>query len=254
VKSLAAIVAFFSLFPASTLAENAPAKQAFDSQGVKIQYTVEGKGEPVVLIHGLHANADLNWRLPGTTQALADHFRVISPDVRGHGGSDKPKEDDEYGVNMVEDVVRILDHLQIEQARIVGYSMGGMIAMRFAVDHPDRVRSVTLGGMGWLEQGALLQSFWERLPAREGAKTPSACARSFGKLALTEDELKMLSVPVAVLIGEHDPVRRLYVARLEKVRPDWKVTEIKGAGHITCIFKSQFKDELKKALELTPPR
>ena len=253
-KILAAFVAFFFLFPASSLAERASAKQTFDSQGVKIQYTVEGKGEPVVLIHGLHANADLNWRLPGTTQALADHFQIISLDVRGHGGSDKPKEDDAYGVNMVEDVVRLLDHLQIEKAPIVGYSMGGMIAMKFAVDHPDRVRSVTLGGMGWLEHGTLLLSFWERLTAREGAMTPAAGARCVVKLALTVDERKMLSGPVAVLIGEHDPVRRLYVARLEKVRPDWKVTEIKGAGHITCIFKSQFKDELKKSLELAPPR
>ena len=66
--------------------------QFFDSNGVKIHYTVEGKGEPVILVHGFAANADANWRVPGITEALAKEYQVICLDNRGHGLSDKPHE------------------------------------------------------------------------------------------------------------------------------------------------------------------
>src|SRR5690348_2248849 len=107
-----------------------PHLQTFDSKGVPIQFTVEGRGEPVVLIHGLGANAQINWRTPGIIRALTNGFQVIALDVRGHGGSGKPKQEDAYGIEMEEDIVRLLDHLHIKKAHLVGYSMGGMITMK----------------------------------------------------------------------------------------------------------------------------
>jgi pimeloyl-ACP methyl ester carboxylesterase len=68
------------------------------------------------------------------------------------------------------------------------------------------------------------------------------------KLGVSEASLKAIKLPVAILIGDRDPVRRLYVAPLEKVRPDWPVIVITGAGHVNCIAKAQFQDELKKQL------
>jgi pimeloyl-ACP methyl ester carboxylesterase len=240
---------FLSGFTGTALAEDAAKPRAFDSDGVKIQYTVDGRGLPVVLVHGLYSSADMNWRLPGTIKALATHYQVIAFDVRGHGHSDKPDKEEAYGDEMAEDVVRLLDHLKIEKAHIVGYSMGGMIAMKVVTTHPDRVHSVTLGGMGWLKEGSRLQDFWENIRDRDGAKTPSACLRSLGKLAVTEQDLKAIRVPVSILIGDRDPVRRMYVAPLQRVRDDWPVTVIQGAGHINCIALKQFKDELEKALD-----
>src|SRR5258708_1666760 len=169
-------------------AEVAPEPQAFDSKGVKIQYTIEGQGEPVVLIHGLHSSAQMNWRLPGTIKLLAESYQVIALDLRGHGHSGKPEKESDYGPEMAEDVVRLLDHLKIEKAHIVGYSMGGLIAMKLAVEHPERVKSMVLGGMGWLREGSGLQDFWSRLPGdRMGVQTPPACVRSIGKLAVSEE-------------------------------------------------------------------
>ncbi|HEY2249681.1 MAG TPA: alpha/beta hydrolase [Planctomycetaceae bacterium] len=243
------LLSFALLATSHVFADDTPKQKSFDSRGVKIHYTVEGKGAPVVLIHGLHSTADINWRLPGTVKTLAAHYHVIAFDVRGHGHSDKPDKDDAYGVEMAEDAVRLLDHLKIDKAHIVGYSMGGMIAMKVVTQHADRARSVTLGGMGWLKEGSRLQAFWERIPERDGAKTPSVCVRSLGKLAVTEDELKAVRVPVSILIGDRDPVRRLYVAPLQQVRDDWPVVVIEGAGHMNCIFKDQFKAELEKALD-----
>jgi len=230
-------------------ADDAPKATTFDSNGVKIKYTVEGKGAPVVLIHGAFSSADMNWRLPGTIRLLAAHYQVIALDVRGHGGSDKPDKEEAYGVEMAEDVVRLLDHLKIEKAHIVGYSMGGMIAMKMTTAHSDRVSSLTLGGMGWLREGSRLQEFWERIPERGQGKTPSACLRSLGKLAVSEKELKSLQMPVSVFVGDRDPVKRLYVDPLQQVRNDWPVTVIESAGHINCVVKSQFKEGLLKALE-----
>src|SRR5262249_40557502 len=87
-----------------------PTPQTFDSNGVKIAYFVQGKGEPVVLIHGWHSSAAINWALPGTSGLLAQNYHVIAFDVRGHPLSYKPTEEAAYGTELVEDVVRLLDH------------------------------------------------------------------------------------------------------------------------------------------------
>src|SRR5262249_48726245 len=218
-------------------ADDKPMTQTFDSNGVKISYTVQGKGEPVVLIHGWLSSAEVNWGLPGVSALLAKDYQVIALDVRGHGLSDKPTKEDAYGPELVEDVVRLLDHLKIKKAHLVGYSMGGVIAGNFITKHPDRVLSGTLGGMGWLKTGGAGQWGFAQIGKNDpNANALALCGRSLAKLALTEEDLKSISVPVAVLVGDNDGlVKRLYVEPLRQVRKDWPVTEIKDANHITCI-------------------
>jgi pimeloyl-ACP methyl ester carboxylesterase len=226
----------------------AAAADEFDSNGVKIRYTVEGKGEPVVLIHGLYSSAAINWEQPGLVKMLAAKHQVIALDCRGHGGSGKPTEEAQYGIEMVEDVKRLLDHLKIDRAHVVGYSMGGMIAMKFAVLHPDRVRSVVLGGMGWLKSGGVLERFWEKIPERDNARTPTACLHGLSKLGVSEEEVKAVKVPVSMIVGDRDPCRRLYVEPLARLRSDWPVTTIEGAGHMNCIAKDSFKEAVEARL------
>ena len=72
--------------------------------GVKIHYSVEGTGEPVVLIHGLYSSIEMNWRWPGTLAAIAKDHQVIALDLPGHGASDKPEDASAYGAQMAEDV------------------------------------------------------------------------------------------------------------------------------------------------------
>ncbi len=244
---LSAVVVFAGIARAHFSVAAEP--QTFDSAGVKIRYFVQGTGEPVVLVHGLYSSAKLNWDLPGVTAMLAKDFQVVSLDLRGHGESDKPNGEDKYGVEMAEDVVRLMDHLKIDRAHLVGYSMGGMIVGKLLAKHPDRALSANLGGMGWLREGSGLQKFWEVIPSREGGRTPTGLMSGMAKLAITEDELRSIKVPVEVLVGDHDPVRRLYVTPLESVRNDWPVIEIRDAGHITCLIRPQYKEELQKWLE-----
>ena len=220
----------------------------FDSAGVKIHFAVHGTGEPVVLIHGLYANSRMNWDAPGTTALLAKHFHVITLDCRGHGKSGKPRGENTYGINMVEDVTRLLDHLNLKSARVAGYSMGAMIAMKLAVTYPERVGAIVLGGMGWIKAGAAMNSVWDKM-SRERFSVPPECPRSFPEFAISEAEIKAVKNPVTVIIGENDPVRRWNVEPLHHLRPDWPVQVIPGADHLNCIANPEFKSQLEAALQ-----
>jgi pimeloyl-ACP methyl ester carboxylesterase len=137
-------------------------------------------------------------------------------------------------------VIALLDHLNIRKAHIVGYSMGGLVALKLIAEHPDRALSGTLGGMGWMPEGGGIQRLWAHMHGNG--------SRSVSELALSENELKAIRVRVLILVGDRDPIRRMYVAPLQKERADWQVIEIKDAGHLNCIFKKQFIDEIEKWL------
>ena len=236
----AAALSLWLVRPANSIA--AAESQFFDAKGVKIHFLIEGTGEPVVLIHGLDSSARVNWQMPGTIDALAKDHQVIAIDLPGYGESDKPADPAAYGEQWVDDVILLLDHLNIRKAHIVGYSMGGMVALKLIAEHPERVISGTLGGAGWLREDSVLQKIWTHM------RTPGA--RSITELALTADQLKAIRIPVEILVGDRDPMKKLYVEPLESVRSDWRVIEIEGAGHLNCIFKKQFIDEIEKWLDI----
>jgi pimeloyl-ACP methyl ester carboxylesterase len=244
--SLLTVVAMLLCLAEPAQLHAGPSAQFFDSNGVKICYAVQGQGQPVVLIHGWLSSALLNWELPGISAALAKDFQVIELDVRGHGFSGKPTNEEAYGPELVEDITRLLDHLKVQKAHIVGYSMGGIIAGNFIVKHPDRVLTGTLGGMGWLKKGGIAQWGFGQIGKNDpNAHAVAICGRSLSKLALTEDEIKSIKVPMTVLIGDKDDfVKNLYVDPLKPVRKDWAVVDIKGGDHLTCILKPQFRDEI----------
>lgn len=276
-------VACAFLFTAARLPADTAAAQSFDSNGVKIHYTVEGKGEPVLLIHGFAANADFNWRQPGVIKALAEKYQVIALDNRGHGQSGKPHDPQKYGEEMAEDAVRLLDHLGIKKAHIVGYSMGGMITAKLLTTHPDRFLTATLGGHGGLKEGDdmnRLAPLVESLEAGKGIapllialnpkgkplptaaeieqinkvltsfndqKALAAVVRSWKGLVVTYAKLKANQVPTLALIGELDPLKA-GVDALEGKLPNLKVVVIKGADHMDAPRNEEFVKELKAFL------
>src|SRR5215469_13003957 len=122
----------------------------FNAGPVELAYIDEGDGEPIVLVHGLASNAEVNWVHPGwvTTLTRAGR-RVIALDNRGHGASTKLYEPAAYhSALMAEDVRALLDHLGLARADVMGYSMGARITAFFALAHPERLRRAVLGGLG----------------------------------------------------------------------------------------------------------
>jgi pimeloyl-ACP methyl ester carboxylesterase len=131
------------------------ADEFFDSKGVKIHYVTAGKGEAVVLIHGWMSDSTM-WGRDSSGNAkpnTLEGFQSIVIDCRAHGKSDKPHDPKKYGVEMANDVVRLLDHLKIKKAHLIGYSMGAFIAGKVAAMHPGRVLSVIYGGQAPLLAG-----------------------------------------------------------------------------------------------------
>jgi pimeloyl-ACP methyl ester carboxylesterase len=281
------LVVFLCLAPAGLRAEAPPLqKPNFDSNGVKIHYVVRGKedGEPVLLIHGFTVNIEAQWA--PVLKALVKDYKVIAMDCRGHGASEKPHDPARYGLEMTRDAVRLLDHLKIDKAHVVGYSMGAGIALQVAARYPERVRTATLGGAGLpvpgrgrmmaeladsLEQGKGLRplilmltpkdrsrptdeqikAIDERILARNDPKALAAVIRggmTDKNMALSEEQINGIKVPMLALIGADDPLRP-GVDALKKQLPDVKVVVIDKADHITAFAREEFVNGLKEFLD-----
>jgi pimeloyl-ACP methyl ester carboxylesterase len=111
-------------------------------EGAEMYYEVHGTGEPLLLLHG-GGGAGANWQLVFDFDAPPDDHRLIVPDLRGHGRSTNPSGRISFR-QLADDVVALLDHLAIEQASMIGVSMGGKTLLHVATRHPERVRCMVL--------------------------------------------------------------------------------------------------------------
>lgn len=116
------------------------------SHGHRIHYVAEGAGEPVVMIPGILMSA-ARWVDVGYVHRFAQEFRVVAVDPLGHGKSDKPHEASEYDWRLCADhLLAVMDQEGLDDAHIWGYSRGAMLANVLASQHPERVRSLIIGG------------------------------------------------------------------------------------------------------------
>src|SRR5262245_56197632 len=110
--------------------------------GVSLNVECAGSGPPLVLLHGF-TGSGATWR--PHVEAYADHFTVITVDILGHGESESPASPDRYAMEYTaEDLIAIFDHLQLDRVHLMGYSMGGRVALHMAIRHPARIASVIL--------------------------------------------------------------------------------------------------------------
>jgi pimeloyl-ACP methyl ester carboxylesterase len=181
-----------------------------------------------VLIHGFASDRVQNWRAPGWYQTLTGAGRrVVALDCRGHGESDKPHDPDAYGDNMVDDVVAVMDAAGIADSDVMGYSMGGMLAMGLMMRAPRRVRRVVIAGVGetyFRVAGQRRHAIADALEAEDPStladpiqrqfrlfagqkgkdlKALAACMRK-ERTVYSPDELRSHAGPVLVVCGETD--------------------------------------------------
>ncbi len=205
---------------------------------VQIAYQEWGGGgqtqaPPVVLHHGFVADANTNWVRPGVVDALvAAGRRVIAPDARGHGASEKPHDPNRYGEQrMARDLAVLLDTVDAEEIDLVGYSMGAVVSLIYA-SAGERVRRLVIGGVGSgvIECGGVdrravsTESIIEALSAEDPASVVAPEAAGFRRLAdfvgadrealiaqassiyRGEIALGHISAPTLILAGDADPL------------------------------------------------
>jgi pimeloyl-ACP methyl ester carboxylesterase len=122
----------------------------FESQGLRLSYAEYGQGPVVLCIHGFASSGKVNWLDTGWVETLVDAgYRAVTLDNRGHGDSDRPHDAELYTpVAMAGDAIALLDHLGVNRAALLGYSMGARIAAFASYAHPERVNCAIFGGMG----------------------------------------------------------------------------------------------------------
>lgn len=251
----------------------------FDSSGVEIHYVEEGDGPPVVLVHGFASYLEQNWRATGVIDALIGAGRrVIALDCRGHGKSGKPHEPAAYeGTKMPDDVPALMDHLGIEKADLMGYSMGGFIAASLLTRSQERFKSAILGGVGDGVLGGGLpreraSAIAEAMEAPDAQSVPNADARAFRMFAeangndllalaamqRTESrrwfdpaELANVRIPVMVLVGVDDVLVRP-ADRLAAAIPGARLVDVPG-DHLMAPGKPEFRQAVLDFLRQQSP-
>ncbi len=141
--------------------------RAARSGAVTIRYRVWGSGSPLLLLHPGMCDGAL-WRTLGYTRALAPRYRLIVPDLRGHGQSERPHEEAAYAADaMRDDLGAVLAAEGIEQTLCWGFSLGALLALRFAAAYPGRLRGLIAGGaVGWLPRREVGTESAERIERR----------------------------------------------------------------------------------------
>ena len=241
----------------------------FSSDGVRIAYidlapTGEDRGEPVLLIHGFASNHTVNWVNTLWTKTLMhDGRRVIAIDNRGHGQSEKLYEPAKYSTSlMARDAVNLLDHLGIERADVMGYSMGARITAFMALEHPARVRRAILGGLGdrLVKAAALPSNIAEAMEApslddltdpmqrmfrafaestKSDLRALAACIRG-NRQSLTAKGAAAIACPTLVAVGTKDEVSGDGPA-LARLLPHGRALDIPGRDHNLAVGDKVYK-------------
>jgi pimeloyl-ACP methyl ester carboxylesterase len=248
----------------------------FDADGVRLRYLEAGEGVPVVLLHSYTGDSQRQFVATGCFDAIAARHRAIALDLRGHGKSGKPHDPAAYGPQMALDVVRLLDHLGLDRAHVVGYSLGAHVAAQLVTLAPARLHSAVLGGapgrLHWsaaddarvmreadeMEHGLLRSQIARLLPPGKAMPTEeeilqrsarylagndllalAAVRRSNAAQVVTRAVLAAAGVPLLGVAGSADA----YLASLRELAqaaPSMPVVVIEGAHHANAAARPEF--------------
>lgn len=205
--------------------------------GLKMYYEIHGSGEPVVLLHGAFMAISGDWN--DWISELSKTRKVIAVEMQGHGRTADINRD-LSAENLSDDVVALLDYLKIPSADIIGYSMGGGVAMQCAIRHPERVRKVVsisavIRRDGWVKEGAdalpkLTAEVFKGSPIEAEYKKLSPTPNKFPDfikhvVAMASkpydfgaDKFKAAKAPMFFIHGDADGVRLDHIAEMYRLK------------------------------------
>lgn len=273
--------------PSAAVRLSSAPDQFLTAGDVRLRYREIGRGEPVVLLHGLGASL-VSWR--GVADSLAagnPAYRVIVLDQRGHGASSKFADPARFGREMATDVVRLLDHLRVPRAHVVGHSMGAVVAAYVAAHHPDRVATVSISAppafadsattarvmapvIAGLEQGSGFRAFFRQfapgMPDSAAAASSAqilasndlgsliAVQRAFGGVQVGRAGAAQARVPALVAVGTRDEVIAKNARELASWWPRARLLEIEGADHIGVLRRPELLAAVRAQLRARAAR
>ncbi len=238
--------------------------QKFNSAGVDIAYSDEGNGPAILLIHGFASNGRVNWQATGWIKALVDAgYRVIAIDNRGHGESQKLYDPADYSApTMADDAARLLAHLGVGQAAVMGYSMGARIAAFLTLHHPKRVSRVIFAGLAErmvlgipgadvIADGLLAENLRDVVDpgarsfrvfaqnTKSDLKALAACMRS-SRVKIKPEALATFTCPVLIVAGELDDVAGAVQPLVDAI-PGSKGIVLPGRNHMNAVGDAGYK-------------
>lgn len=233
--------------------------------GLKMYYEVHGSGEPVVLLHGAFMGISGDWE--EWVRELSKTRKVIAIEMQGHGRTGDINRDMTYE-NLSDDVAELLDHLKIPNADIVGYSLGGGVAMMCAIRHPEKVRKVVsisavMRRDGWVKEGVdalqnLTPELFKGSPLEIEYKKLSPTPDKFADLVnhikaiasrpfdFGADKFKATNAPMFFIHGDADGVRLEHIAEMYRLKggdlhgdlrshPESRLAILPDTTHVTLM-------------------
>jgi pimeloyl-ACP methyl ester carboxylesterase len=205
--------------------------------GLNMYYEVHGGGEPVVLLHGAFMTITNNW--DGWISELSKTRKVIAVEMQGHGRT-ADIERDISQENLADDVAALLDHLKIPKADLIGYSMGGGVAMQCAIRHPNKVRKVVVISSVFRRDGMVKEGLdaISKLSAeafngspieveyKKLSPTPDDFPRFVKRMLATaskghdlgDDKLKATTAPMFFIHGDADGIRLEHIGEMFRLK------------------------------------
>jgi 2-hydroxymuconate-semialdehyde hydrolase len=252
-----------------------------DVQGIQTHYHEDGNGEPLLLIHGSGpgVSAWANWRL--VFPILSQHYHLYAPDVVGFGYTERPKDIQYSVNMWVEHMIAFIETMNLRNVSIIGNSMGGALALHIANRRPDLVKKMILMGSAGIEFPITseLDAVWGYTPSMENMKKlisifsndqsmaendnlikmryessiepgfqeafsamfPAPRQRHVNALALTEDQLRKIEIPVLLIHGREDRVIPLEKTswKLSQIIPNAEIHVFPNCGHWVQIEKTE---------------
>ncbi|MEA4832187.1 2-succinyl-6-hydroxy-2,4-cyclohexadiene-1-carboxylate synthase [bioreactor metagenome] len=219
---------------------------------IRLNYIEKGMGNPLVLLHG---NGENHEYFESQLEYFSPRFRVIAPDTRGHGGSERGKAFftlDQFAIDLKE----LMYSLGIDKADILGFSDGGNIALLFALKYPALVRRLILNGANLFPSGMKTREYLSIITQYAVLSVLSPfSANAFHKKELyalmakqphiSPDSLRSLKMPVLVIVGTDDMIKESHTRLICSSLPAGKLRIIKG-DHFIAQKKSP---EFNKAVD-----